>query len=103
MNEPDKLAAYLLDRKEYGLNHFEFIDHVRLVICVLLRMKSGQCYQSEYFIYDTSYRQAHAIFRRIQLALHWRIFAATLVDVALIVSALPYVSLPHRYAHPIVY
>ena len=101
MNQSDKRADYLFDRKEYGLNDFEFINHVRLVIFVILRMKSGQCYQNEYFIYDRSYRKAHAIFRRTQLALHLRIFAVTLVDVALIVPTLPYVFLPHRYAHPI--
>ena len=41
MNQSDKLAAYLFDRKDDGLNHFEFIDHARLVIGLLLRMKSG--------------------------------------------------------------
>ncbi len=41
MNQSDRRAVYLFDRKEDGLNHFEFIDHARLVICLLLRMKSG--------------------------------------------------------------
>lgn len=41
MNQSDRRAVYTINKKDYVLNHFEFIDHARLVICLLLRMKSG--------------------------------------------------------------